>query len=586
MSKSNLELLLDRLEELLSRIPALEQYENRTILLKGLPSGPVKSIKRGDSHQADLHSILQSVVMWEKLKSGEYALNLVIDNAVGMVKGLELEDTLNNIKEKFLSLKTGQLITPTDHIPFTNREDEIARIMSSFSPPYYLLDAPAGYGKTALLKEVARRFKERRDWRCAYLIIQEDMTLADISSALARKLHITAINPDLPWGYQLGGALRNQWEKDPKDGLLLLFDIENPKLQVMRLLLEELIPAIQESLRVLEFFWESHNRFRVVLSGRYIAAVSRQVKTAPLNPKELYLLPFTYDVIQESATKYLVGHKDELIRELSAYLLHLTGGHPGCLAQSLRMYREAGIAPNKFIEIMGPVIWDEIVSETIKGINSEVLEIFSEFDEIVKDLSIFRYWDHEILKYILEKDGSLEMNEYRLAEILVDTYLFSWQDRLLKDDIIRRLMALWVQHEEPKEFTSLCNDAMEMCLKRLTDPRVQRPEMWVVEYLFQSLHRHANRIQSKEERRIVSEAFFNENLPRALCAFLEDREVASEAQPAELAALIQVMDADWEFRFTVNYYMRERQYTGDQYTKLQKKAYEFLHMEPQRWKRL
>jgi DNA repair exonuclease SbcCD ATPase subunit len=51
---------------------------------------------------------------------------------------------------------------------FINREDELGLILSSSAPAYYFLDGPPGYGKTTLLKELARRFTER-NWQCARL---------------------------------------------------------------------------------------------------------------------------------------------------------------------------------------------------------------------------------------------------------------------------------------------------------------------------------------------------------------------------------------------------------------------------------
>jgi hypothetical protein len=174
-------------------------------------------------------------------------------------------------------LSPAQPPTP-QRIPFTNRQDEMELILYSLAPAYYLLDAPAGYGKTELLKELERRFGER-GWVVAYVSVEEKDTLSGLVTALAKRLDldansILAQSVRLPPGLCLSGALKLQREDDiTKKGLVLLIDLEKrPSLPIVKELLGGFIPNVQENLCTLEFFASKHNRFRVILAGRHLAA--------------------------------------------------------------------------------------------------------------------------------------------------------------------------------------------------------------------------------------------------------------------------------------------------------------------------
>jgi hypothetical protein len=567
---------LDRLISFLSRIPALEHMENRSLLLDGLPAGPINTIEREEALLPDLHIIVRTVAKWERVRTGEYALRVLFKNTEKFVEGLESQNRLRGFEEDFNQLVKADTAssTPVHRIPFTNRDDEIIAILSSFSPAYYLVDAPAGYGKTELLKKLEQCFREpERDWRCAYVAIGNNETLADLTIALAQKLGVSLVEaPGLSWGERLGGALQSQWERDPKNGLALLIDLEKkPALPVAKDLLDKFVPVIQESLYLLEFFRKNHNRFRVILAGRYVTT-GTELRLTKLRLKSLHLAPFTYDVVWDSLSKYLNGYASEGLQQLTAHSLYLTGGHPGCVAQVLELYKDSRVTPDRFLESFGAKIWKEIVRLVVEEIQEEIPEAFEGFRETLNRLSIFRYLDYTILALALKENlipG--KNNEYDLATRLNATYLFSWQERLLKDDITRRLLATRMRYETPEMFVGLCQQARDICTVRLQDKQVQRPEVWIIEYLFQSLQQHANTIQEKDRRSLIRETFMNKDLPKAIQMFIEDREIPFDAKSREHKVLIQAMEKDWEFRFVVNYYLREDQYSNEPYIELQEK---------------
>lgn len=91
----------DELLEILYRIPAMEDYDNRSELLNGLPPGPSGFIKRLRAKNADLRSIVNGAkgMGWliNARYTGLHALDIVARNALDFVKGLTMEEELRDL---------------------------------------------------------------------------------------------------------------------------------------------------------------------------------------------------------------------------------------------------------------------------------------------------------------------------------------------------------------------------------------------------------------------------------------------------------------------------------------------------------
>src|SRR6266700_4959162 len=200
------------------------------------------------------------------------------------------------------------------HVPFTNREDELKLILSSSAPAYYLLDGPAGYGKSTLLRALQKEFSQRK-WSCAYLVLDSSLELDELAEAVAEKLSISGLlsSPkiDQGAGYRLGSAFQEYWDNS-QEGIVLLFDLDKGfgNSGLLERLLKEFIPEIEESLKNISPFDRGDNRFRVVIAGRYLYSYYNRlsVQILPVFPSLQYLTPFKYDVIQNSTRLYLKNH--------------------------------------------------------------------------------------------------------------------------------------------------------------------------------------------------------------------------------------------------------------------------------------
>jgi hypothetical protein len=462
-------------------------------------------------------------------------------------------------------------------IPFINREDEI-RVLLDSHVPYYLVDAPAGYGKTALLKRLKSHFEER-GWLCAYAAVKEHSTLVEVVTSLADDLGATNfLNRALLPVQRLGIALVRCWGARVLNitGVILLIDFDKkPAPALFKEIVEKLIPVTQDNLKILNFFRDGV-KFRVILTGRHLVG-RKEVRTDKLRLQPVLLKPFDYVVIRESARQYLTNHADDTVSQIAAHLIYLTGGHPGCVARALEMYRDSGLSPDLFVEFYSQDICKNIVAPAINAIIKGFPESFPDFRSVVFErFGVLRYADHVILDYIAQDELSNIEGGYALEAKLLATYLFKRSGRLIHSDAIRRLLVIQLRQESPHKFQKLCHWAQSMCENRLYDPRVQAPEKWAVEYLFQALQQYAAHIQDKKQREVARSTFFGEHLPKSLHLLTQARNLPSQVLQEEINFLTYAMQSDWEFQFVVNYYLRDTRYTNIPYRQLKAQIDRFL----------
>ena len=465
-------------------------------------------------------------------------------------------------------------------IPFQNREDEVRDILSSFAPPYILLDAPAGYGKSVLLERLVEHFTEQeQEWKVAHVCLEEDDSLHQLVAMLAQRLGLKYSPKGADayrWGADLAGALeRNELEAITRNGLVFLIDLEKkPALDVLKDLLDQFIPAVQKSLRVLEFFSSRRNRFRVVLAGRCLTGRTEATSRAiPLSVRRL--TPFDYSVVRETVRALFAKYADAAVTQIAAHLMYLTGGHPGCIACGLRKYKGQGGTPDDFLKFCSEEVWSEIVRPAVQDVRDSVPQ---NLRRVLDRLSVFRYLDYPLLdcltggkKPIVAGFGS----GYDLADRLTGTYLLSWQGRLLRDDITRRLLVARLRKEETS-FPEWCRQAQAMCADHLQRPDTQSPEVWAIEYLYQVLQEQASVIRDPEQRAALRDRLFTDDvhgneIRKALRWLVDGRQRKTEQQ-----ALNQALEADWEFRFTINYFLREEEYSDAPFKELQEHVGKFF----------
>ncbi len=478
-------------------------------------------------------------------------------------KGSELEDYL---KKKYPD-KFEEKLSDSSHVPFVNQVEKIEIILSSYTSSYHLLDAPAGYGKTALLKKIEQELQKTH--LCGYFSINEDrQTLPKLIKAMFDNFNFGEspknASPERLVA-DLGNFVKQERKKNTEmQGIVFLIDLEkSDKLSsssLLKDLFEIFIPRMQRSLGSDNFFLSSSSRFRVVIAGRYLTSLEEVKSTSlPFHIHKLSL--FSYRILLHLAQIYFKGNiSEDDIKTISSHIMSLSGGHPGYMAALLGKYKEGCPPPDEFLDA-----YKEDIREIRDDKIGHVFEnIDKELRDIMKLLSPCRRFDYLFLRQFIEKGVIQADDAYDLADRLTNAYLIVRKDGFLQDDITRRLLAVRLYQDDSKKFIEICKAAKESYTYALSNPKTTRPEIIVIELLYQELQlAYCQQEQNTEET--FSEAV-NENLN----ILIADRDVQEM-----IDNFVEALMDDWEFQFVLNYFQRKDTYNDQPYQRLKQQINEF-----------
>ncbi len=495
----------------------------------------------------------------------------------------EAESELNLLNETSLEQ------VDFDKIPFTNRDAAISDIIATNSPTYRLITAPKGYGKTAFLKHIQKRFQELQ-WCCAYASISGDQNIEDLEDELASSLNLQIQEVyELPSGERLGSLLHRNWAKwqsQGKKGIVLLIDLDGNAPHKQRLneifnQLKELGWKIEKCLKELQFFKDNSKSLRVVIASRCLTDLPSDL----VFPK-LTLSPFNWEVVQDTATKYLkpVKMTSESLALLAGHLLYLTGGHPGCIVEALKVYRSGGYTVNHFLKSYGNKIWEKTLRHCRDQIKESLTRENSYLYESIEKLSIFPIINGTwILKKAVQRfQLPFSDDSFKLNAELTKTSIFTRDKTIIKDRMTRRLLVIGLLREStPDNFKNLCNEAAQICLEYVHELKSKNNSAvagtWSMQYFFQSLQQHAGFIHFGDDslayRQELRRTFFNQTVEDTIGIFRNtDREQTHEF----LSTLKSEVEHDWEFQFLVNYYLHNDEYNDTPYKNLIQKLDEAI----------
>lgn len=453
-------------------------------------------------------------------------------------------------------------------LPFTNRNTEWEKVVDWPQGQYYLMDGPAGFGKTVLLYKIKEEFN-RREWLCAYVSLKEYGTVAQIADHIAQKLEAKTnvlLEDHRRIGAELGEALAHRRREIGAEGVALLFDVEKEPweqlIKTLRCVVEDFIPGVYTGLtRNSDYFTEKPLSFRVVIAGRYLIPRIEDFNQK-YKFKHIQLRPLDYEAIREICRMCVPD--DEARDEFAAHLLFYSAGHPHCIEQILRKFEKRG-RPSAFFKSHR----DDIERVAFLEANRVYNSITRSWRRVFDISCLYRRLDHFLLQRFLEEGwvwhGMVE-DEYDLFDKLKLSYLVDWADELrahLSDGVTRRLLHIRLRLDlQQAQFEERCRKAETLCMECL-DRTVEYSPYWAVETLFEYLQANVARIENQAGRQALCKEFFQTKLPEVL------NMLKQVYNPNLLKnSLIGILEEDWEFQFTLNYYLRDDHYDDTPYQKL------------------
>lgn len=556
--------LQNRIISFLVTLPNIGDSQNRRALIEsaGLDTALQGQIRFEEASIQFFQLLVPNLLQYGKLEDGRESLFAVLDAAkmyVGQERQEDCENLLNELRTSWQ--KHTQKREPPLYLPFVNREAEIKQIFHQYaSPALYIVDAPAGYGKTSFLLELQRRFGDD-GWFCLYQQVEQFSSTTTVLKNMLSKIGIRGGN-DIEESVErlthklVNGIMQQNFGVESKQGITLLFDLDrNPSLPILQILMSKIIPIIEEELRHRLKFFTTGSRFRVVIAGRHIAKIAQE-NNSLIRFSCIQLAPFDYHVVRDSVKIYYANPDitDAAIQNIAAHLLKITGGHPGCIAKILASYQQDLFSLSRFVDDYQQELWEQIVSESIQNIWED---IESEYRQFLSPLSVFRYIDAEALSDFF---GINEEDMWELIDGLTTTYLCEWRQYSLHDGITRQMLSIRLRVKDRAKFVDLCKKAQSICLQRIEGNNAKFPAKWVVEYWYQVL-------QEKTLEGGVEQSFFDEYIHPVLCTLVESREDRKKWRE-EYEALKEVLREDKDFEFHVNYSLSNGHYTGEPFRQL------------------
>ena len=481
-------------------------------------------------------------------------------------EGNEIEQQIEEIEVQIRQRENLTGPEPTPFIPFANRQGEWERIVLYPEGQYYLFEGPEGYGKTALLKKLDEEFN-RRNWFCVYVSLQEHATVTQVANHIAEKLQLQAnvlVEEHRRIGWEIGKSIAQRREIEGSKGLVLLFDVEHEPWEsltrTLQSVVEDFIPGVYDGLiRNSNHFKETPLTFRIVVAGRYLISRIEKLEHA-YKFDAIQLKPFDYEVVRDICGNYIRDAEER--NEFAANLLFYSGGHPRCMVRILQRFDDVGDSPTPFFISYRTDIERIALLEANWVYNSIVRDWRRLFDT----LCVYRRLDHFLLQQLFDKGlvwHGMVKDEYDLADRLKLSYLMDWADELhahLSDSIARRLLLIRLRYDiDASQFQEKCGQAAGHCLECL-DRTVEYSSYWAVEALFEYLQGNVARIYDKAERQNMHRQFFEVKLPEVLSKLGKRREPRLQKE-----SLCGILAEDWEFQFTLNYYLRADHYDETPY---------------------
>ncbi len=376
-------------------------------------------------------------------------------------------------------------------LDFENREVELKDILKpSEGLGLVVLDAPAGYGKSELLRK-AETDASQHNWICARIELNDEDYRKDdyvkpILNALAKKLQVDVISGIT------SEKLVEKVTKRREENILLLFDAADTNKLAMEWLKDNLVPTLECILRPMTQIG------KVLFAGRYMM---NRFKWKNYRPLHLDLLE--KGIIRKAIQKKLPEKKwsEKTRNSASEEIAILSCGHPGIARDALNYLLNEGWTTGFDTEGLSPNARQQIIQ---KFVNPTITNILGEIEnegcrQAFEILCVFRryhYYTIESLRKMAKGQGKLELRVdfpdllkvlRPFADQTATTFSGDWEkiglasrdkkDGFFHNGVIRRLILSQMQREQKGRFRQLNALGHALCNTLLNDRQVNGEQL-------------------------------------------------------------------------------------------------------------
>jgi len=459
--------------------------ERQEILAEAFPAGAAKlSTQEFTEEFIQNNEISRLLNEIKKRNLVEYRKFLVAQTlyAVGLSPKKIPVVTLNTklVEKELLKLQktaiSQQKPSYGDNLEFEDRIDLLEDIHDNSEFSHIVLHGPSGVGKTYFLNHfpnyVKDRFKE--DTRCVLI----DLDPCEPSDILDRAIHQLGEEESHKSNYlELATIIKKLFYEDPTiNRFYFLFDNADKNQPAIDYLFgpDNIIdhPTLKRILK--DWGLLEKIQLKIVMAARHPVTPSK-IHPAFSKVQQQKMVPLRKSSVQHMLEKLMKERQIpvhlNLVKELTAEVYYLTGGHPKCAKQMLVALAERGCVKQTEEE------WEELYREyVIPTIHTEMLQSFdAEFLSIIWNLSIFRRFDQSLLWGLLDwgvlpvLSGDTSLQALDLGARLVKINLFDTESKtstISTNYVMRHALSLNMQLDSLDRYKCLHAIALEIYLER------------------------------------------------------------------------------------------------------------------------
>jgi hypothetical protein len=466
---------------------------------------------------------------------------------------------------------------------FVNRDYEKEQACGRLSPPYMLFDAPVEFGKTRLLRAIEMEYFYQ-GWEIVYASTPPAATAFDLvrsilqaslekQNALEEAMGDRVSSfPHYPDTASLVSGLVTLLHQQCRSGnvqgvVFLIDDIERLPEHEVEHFLDAFLTGVQSMLKEQKIFFR--------LAGRDVSLLwEHKAKKRGLLFRIQRLTPFRYRYVRD--TMYVQYEKQtgrspqtdqqhQALDLCAAYVMHLTGGHPGCMMKIIeQLDLQQNIAMQDYFAQKQQEIRQDIVlpvAEAVRG------AIPPELRTVLDVLSLFHRYNLQLLQRMIEQGLIAYEDGARILERQLTTKkLVRRKDDFIQDAIVSRLLVLRLQLQEPERFHQICSAAAALYKEQFQNGHY-RPAALALEVLYHEIVcQFFMQEKTRQERETLRESFFAAN--GVLHDYMHALRTRSEDEIQNFLALVEDEEQSSDFRFCINFFFRGSEYDDTPYQQL------------------